>query len=104
MQDNLLSKYIKRKNPKGMDMLIDNYGGIITSVVRKHLGTLINYEEECINDVLLSIWEELLIKYDIEGYALDEIAKENKTNVTHLHSRLSRGRKKIKKTLNYKEV
>ena len=176
MQDNLLIKYIKKKNPKGMDMLIDNYGGIITSVVRNHLGVLRNYEEECINDVLLSIWEsiegydkdrnsfknwicaiakyksinyrkkylakyeetqinneiyyidkdliklevnedvedilhclnskdkELFIKYYIEGYELEEIAKENKTNVTNLYSRLSRGRKKIKKTLNCKEV
>ena len=176
MQNNLLIKYIKKKNPKGMDMLIDNYGGIIASVVRNHLGTLINYEEECINDVLLSIWEsidgydrdkntfknwicaiakyksinyrkkylakyeqteinneiyyidknlvklevnediedilrclnskdkELFIKYYIEGYELEEIAKKNKTNVTNLYSRLSRGRKKIKKTLNYKEI
>ena len=55
MQDKLLIKYIKKKNPKGMDMLVDNYGGIITSVVRKHLGILINYEEECVNDVLLSV-------------------------------------------------
>lgn len=176
MQDKLLIKYIKKKNPKGMDMLIDNYGGIITSVVRNHLGILINYEEECVNDVLLSIWQsiegydkdkntfknwicaiakyksinyrkkyltkyeqteinneiyyidkdliklevnedvedilrclnskdkELFIKYYIEGYELREIAKENQTNVTNLYSRLSRGRKKIKKTLNYKEM
>ena len=176
MQDKLLIKYIKKKNPKGMDMLIDNYGGIITSVVRNHLGILINYEEECVNDVLLSIWQsiegydkdkntfknwicaiakyksinyrkkyltkyeqteinneiyyidkdlikleinedvedilrclnskdkELFIKYYIEGYELSEIAKENQTNVTNLYSRLSRGRKKIKKTLNYKEM
>ncbi len=176
MQDKLLIKYIKKKNPKGMDMLIDNYGGIITSVVRNHLGILINYEEECVNDVLLSIWQsiegydkdkntfknwicaiakyksinyrkkyltkyeqteinneiyyidkdlikleinedvedilrclnskdkELFIKYYIEGYELEEIAKENQTNVTNLYSRLSRGRKKIKKTLNYKEM
>ena len=176
MQDKLLIKYIKKKNPKGMDMLIDNYGGIIASVVRSHLGILINYEEECINDVLLSIWEsingydkdkntfknwicaiakyksinyrkkylakyeqteinneiyyidknlvkleinedvedilrclnnkdkELFIKYYIGGYELEEIAKTNKTNVTNLYSRLSRGRKKIKKTLNYKEI
>ena len=169
MQDKLLIKYIKKKNPKGMDMLIDNYGGIITSVVRNHLGILINYEEECVNDVLLSIWQsiegydkdkntfknwicaiakyksinyrkkyltkyeqteinneiyyidkdlikleinedvedilrclnskdkELFIKYYIEGYELSEIAKENQTNVTNLYSRLSRGRKKIKK-------
>ena len=62
MQDNLLIKYIKKKNPKGSGYAIDNYGGIITLVERNHLGTLINYEEECINDVLLSIWES------IEGY------------------------------------
>ncbi|WP_455544081.1 sigma-70 family RNA polymerase sigma factor [Intestinibacter sp.] len=171
MQDKLLIKYIKKKNPKGMDMLIDNYGGIITSVVRNHLGVLKNYEEECVSDVLLSIWEniegydknknsfknwicviakyksinyrkkyltkyqlteldneiyyidkdliklevtddiedilrclnskdrELFIKYYIEGYQLSEIAKENKTNVANLYSRLSRGRKKIKETL-----
>ncbi len=171
MQDKLLIKYIKKKNPKGMDMLIDNYGGIITSVVRNHLGILINYEEECVNDVLLSIWQsiegydkdkntfknwicaiakyksinyrkkyltkyeqteinneiyyidkdliqlevnedvedilrclnskdkELFIKYYIEGYELEEIAKENQTNVTNLYNRLSRCRKKIKKKL-----
>lgn len=176
MKDELLIKYIKRQNPKGMDMLIDSYGGIITSVVRNHLGTLINYEDECVNDVLLSIWEsikgydkdkntfknwicaiakyksinyrkkyltkyeqteinneiyyidkdliklevnedvenilrclndkdkELFTKYYIEGYELDEIAKENNTNVTNLYSRLSRGRKKIKKTLKSKEM
>ena len=176
MQDKLLIKYIKKKSPKGMDMLIDNYSGIITSVVRNHSGILRESEEECVTDVLLSIWEsiegydkdkntfknwicaiakyksinyrkkyltkyeqteinneiyyidkdllrlevnedvedilrclnnkdrELFIRYYIEGYGLNEIAKENKTNVTNLHSRLSRGRKKIKETLNYKEM
>ena len=48
--------------------------------------------------------KELFIKYYIEGYDLEEIAKENKTNVTNLYSRLSRGRKKIKKTFNCKEM
>lgn len=62
MQDKVLIKYIKKKNPKGMDILIENYGGLLTSVVRTHLGILINYEDECINDVLLSVWES------IEGY------------------------------------
>ncbi|CEN24393.1 sigma-70 family RNA polymerase sigma factor [Paraclostridium sordellii] len=168
MQDKLLIKYIKKKNPKGMDILIENYGGLLTSVVRTHLGILTNYEDECINDVLLSVWEsiegydknkntfknwicaiakyksinyrkkylskyeqteikdeiyyidkelirleinedieeilcylnskdkELFIKYYIEGYQLSDIATENKTSVTNLHKRLSRGRKKIK--------
>lgn len=154
-----------------MDILIENYSGIITSVVRSHLGVLRNYEEECVSDVLFSIWEsidgyekdknsfknwvcaiakyksinyrkkylaksetiditndiyyidkelvkseieediyeilnclnnddkELFIKYYIEGYKLNELAKSNKTSISNLHSRLSRGRKKIRKSM-----
>ena len=59
MQDELMIKYIKKKKEKGMEILIDNYRGIITSVVRKHLGVLVNYEEECVDDVLLSIWNNI---------------------------------------------
>lgn len=59
MHDELMIKYIKKKNEKGMELLIDNYRGIITAVVRRHLGVLINYEEECIDDVLLSIWDNI---------------------------------------------
>lgn len=59
MQDELMIKYIKKRKEKGMEILIDNYRGIITSVVRKHLGVLVNYEEECVSDVLLSIWNNI---------------------------------------------
>ena len=59
VKDALIVRYIKKKKEKGMDMLIDNYRGLITSVVRKHLGTLQNYEEECVNDVLLLIWNNI---------------------------------------------
>lgn len=52
-------KYIKNKKEKGMEVLIDNYRGIITAVVRRHLGVLINYEEECVDDVLMSIWDNI---------------------------------------------
>ena len=55
-----------------------------------------NEDVEDILRCLNSKDKELFIKYYIEGYKLSEIAKENKTNITNLHSRLSRGRKKIK--------
>ena len=64
----------------------------------------INEDVEDILRCLNNKDKELFIKYYIEGYELEEIAKTNKTNVTNLYSRLSRGRKKIKKTLNYKEI
>ena len=170
MQDELMIKYIKKKKEKGMELLIDNYRGIITAVVRRHLGVLINYEEECVDDVLLSIWDnitkfddsknsfknwicaiakykaidykrkyisriseeldsnlfyidenlykleleeeinellsslnhkdkELFKRYYLDGDELEEIAMDTSTNVPALHSRLSRGRKKIRRSI-----
>ncbi|MDB8789536.1 sigma-70 family RNA polymerase sigma factor [Romboutsia sp. 1001216sp1] len=59
MQDELIIKYIRKSKEEGMEMLIDSYRGLITSVIRRHLGVLINYEEECVSDVLLSIWDSI---------------------------------------------
>ena len=36
MRDKFIIKYIKRCNPKGMEMLIDTYNGLLTSIIRKH--------------------------------------------------------------------
>ncbi len=151
-------------------MLIDNYNGLLTSVIRKHISPINNYEEECISDVLLAIWDniegfnekessfknwicaiarykaidykrkyiskiseelnqelsyidenlykleleedieellsslnhkdrELFRRYYLDGDKLEEIAVENNTNVSNLHSRLSRGRKKIRRSI-----
>ena len=170
MKDKLIIKYIKNCNPKGMEMLIDNYNGLLTSVVRKHINPVLNYEEECISDVLFAIWEniegfnnkensfknwicaiakykaidykrkyiskiseeldsnilyidenlykldmeeeinellsslnykdkELFKRYYLNGDELEEIAKDTNTNVPALHSRLSRGRKKIRRSI-----
>ena len=139
-------------------------------MIRTHLNPLLNYEEECISDVLFLIWEniegfnskennfknwicaiakykaidykrkyiskinleidsnisyidenlarleieeeineilnflndkdkELFTRYYLDGYKLEEIAIDTKTNVSNLHSRLSRGRKKIRKSI-----
>ncbi|MGL5329203.1 MAG: sigma-70 family RNA polymerase sigma factor [Peptostreptococcaceae bacterium] len=59
MEDELIIKYIKKKKEVGMEILIDNYRGLVTSVVRKHLGVLVNYEEECVSDVFLSVWDNI---------------------------------------------
>ena len=64
-------KYIKKKNQKGMEILIDQYNGLITSVIRYHLGSLINYEEECVSDTLLAIWD------NVEGFDQDKNTFKN---------------------------
>lgn len=71
MKDKLIIKYIKKKNQKGMEILIDQYNGLITSVIRYHLGPLINYEEECVSDTLLAIWD------NVEGFDQDKNTFKN---------------------------
>ena len=38
--------------------------------------------------------KELFVRYYLNGDKLEEIATDNNTNVSNLHSRLPRGRKK----------
>lgn len=54
-----------------MEILIDQYNGLITSVIRYHLGPIINYEEECVSDTLLAIWD------NVEGFDQDKNTFKN---------------------------
>lgn len=60
-EDNFISQ-LKMKNEKSLDYILDNYGWIIKSIVKKHLYNLESFQDECINDVLLAIW------YNIESF------------------------------------
>ena len=68
LKDRAIINYIKKCNEKGIEMLIDNYNGLLTSVIRTHLNPILDYEEECLADVLFLIWE------NIEGFTNSEVA------------------------------
>mgnify|MGYP000922268605 CR=1 FL=1 len=58
--DNVVLELHKR-NPKALDFIVDIYGGLIKSIVKK---TLFNFEDsgsidECVNDVFLGIWNNI---------------------------------------------
>lgn len=57
-EKNLISQLIK-KNEKALDYVIDHYGWIIKSIVYKHLYNLKSVQDECINDILLGIWNNI---------------------------------------------
>jgi len=59
-EDSVISE-LKKRNPKALDFIIDKYGGLIHSIVKK---TLFNFEgsgsvEECMNDIFLAIWNNV---------------------------------------------
>lgn len=64
-------KHIKNKNEKAMYYLIDNYGWLLKTVVYRNLASLPNLQEECINDCLMGIWE------NIDKYQPDKSSFEN---------------------------
>ncbi len=56
------NNYIKQlclRNEAALVYVIDSYGGLLKSVITKHLFAMPDRVEECLNDVLLSIWENI---------------------------------------------
>jgi len=51
------------KNEKALFYIVDQYGGIINSIIKKYLGNLEIVQDECLDDVLLLIWNNI-IYYD----------------------------------------
>lgn len=46
-------------NEKALMYVIDEYGGLLNSIIHKHLFTRPDCQEECFNDVLLRIWNNI---------------------------------------------
>lgn len=49
----------KRKNEKALDYIIEQYGWIIKTIIQKQLYHLPDYQSDCMNDVLLGIWNHI---------------------------------------------
>lgn len=57
-EDNFIEQ-LKNKNEKALEFVIDNYAWILKTVIKKHLFHLMDFYEECMNDCLLAIWENI---------------------------------------------
>ncbi|WP_422660112.1 sigma-70 family RNA polymerase sigma factor [Paenibacillus sp. EC2-1] len=52
-------KQLTVKNEKALFYVIDQYGGLIKAVIKKYLGNLEIIQDECFDDVLLSVWQNI---------------------------------------------
>lgn len=55
-EDNFIDQ-LHMKNEDALMYVIDEYGGLVKAVIRKNMPCLKQKQEECFNDVLLSVWE-----------------------------------------------
>ena len=54
--DENLPELLIQKEERALEYLIERYGGLIKSIVRKQLYAFSFCWDECINDILLSVW------------------------------------------------
>ncbi|TAA72679.1 sigma-70 family RNA polymerase sigma factor [Planococcus salinarum] len=50
---------LKRQNEDALHFVIDQYGGLIKSIVAQHLYQFRHVQDECIDDVLLAAWNHI---------------------------------------------
>ncbi len=64
---------IKKQKEEGILYVIETYGGLLQSIVRKRLFTAPDRIEECMNDIFLGIWQNIdsydETKGSFEGWA-----------------------------------
>lgn len=54
-----LIRQLHLKNEEALAYVIDEYGGLLKSVIGKNMSCLKEQQEECLDDVLLAIWENI---------------------------------------------
>lgn len=52
-------RQLQLHNEKALLYVIDEYGGLLKSIIRRHLALLPQQQEECLDDVLLKIWQNI---------------------------------------------
>ena len=93
MEDKIIIKYIKKKKEEGLRLLIEAYGDYINTIVKNNLKDLSYYQEECINDILLSIWN------NIDSYDKDKNTLKNWIGVISKYKTIDYKRKYLKYNL-----
>lgn len=54
-ESNYLQELYKR-NENALSFVITNYGGLVMSIIRKHLYYMEDKQEECFDDVFINVW------------------------------------------------
>lgn len=52
-------RQMEQGNEKALEYAMLHYGGLVKSVVYRYLGTLAQYQDECINDVFYAVWNHI---------------------------------------------
>lgn len=57
--DKKIVEGIREKDENSLEIFIEMYGGLIKSIVNYHLKSFECYREECMQDILISVWNNI---------------------------------------------
>lgn len=57
--ENNVVQHIQNKNEKAISFIINQYGGLLTAIIKRHLNDHQQDYEECLDDVLLAVWNNI---------------------------------------------
>lgn len=52
-------RQLKKKNEKALIYIIENYGWVLKTVVKRQMRTLPHLWDDCMNDTLLAVWDNI---------------------------------------------
>lgn len=67
--DNELARQVVRRDEQAFTELIKRYGGLIRAIVKYHLREISMWQEDCVNDILFSVWQNI-DRFDAEKNTL----------------------------------
>ena len=59
MNDRELAQQVAKRDERAFDELIRLYGGLVKAIVSYHMRDIPMWREDCVNDVLFSIWQNI---------------------------------------------
>ncbi len=59
ISDEKLARLTSKGNEKAFEEILRRYGGLIKAIVYYHLSNISMWQDDCINDVLLKIWQNI---------------------------------------------
>jgi len=57
--ENNYIKQLNKGNERALEYVMQHYGGLVKSVIHRHLYSLTQYEEDCINEVFFAVWNHI---------------------------------------------
>lgn len=57
--ENNVVQQIKKRNEKAIEFMIHTYGGLLAAIIKRHVHYNQQEYEECLDDVLLAVWQNI---------------------------------------------